>query len=142
MKKLLISLGIICAITVSVGKTAFADEFADAMQQAFQEFTQQSLAYYKNIENCTSGSYQDGLFIIEGQSGGYCHIKQYMLINNQKYPHLTCEVPMNEARAYAQEKISELENGGFSYNSSTDKLNSYCTQIHNTIQIENGTISY
>ncbi len=129
MKKLVICLSIICAIMVSIGKIAYADEFGDAMQRAFQELKQQNLAYYKNIGNCTPGSYQDGMLVIQGQNGGYCIIKQYMKVNNQKHPYKECKMPMNEARAYAQEKINELENDGFSYNSSTDKLNNYCTHL-------------
>ena len=140
--KLLISLSIICVVTLTIGKTAFADDFGAAMQLAFEEFRKESLNYYQNLENCKPGSYSDNLFVIEGQSGGYCNIKQYMLINNQRYPHLTCKPPMNEVKSYAREKITELNKGGFSYNSATDKLLKYCTQVHNTIHNGDVTISY
>ena len=49
---------------------------------------------------------------------------------------------MNEVKSYAKEKIDELNRGVFNYNSATDKLLKYCTQVHNTIHTQNGTISY
>ena len=41
--KLLISLSIICVVTLTIGKTAFADDFGAAMQLAFEEFRKESL---------------------------------------------------------------------------------------------------
>ena len=140
--KLLICLSIVCAITVISGKSALANEYSTAMQQAFQEFKKESLYYYKSLESCKPSSHSNNLFIIEGQRGGYCNIKQYMLINNQRHHYLTCKPPMNEVKSYAKEKIDELNRGVFNYNSATDKLLKHCTQVHNTIHTQNGTISY
>lgn len=139
--KFIISLGIFCLFFTITSKFALADDFSEAMKEAFQQFKKESLSFYTSLGNCTAYSTPDELYIIEGQSNGYCNIKQYMLVNNQRYQHLDCKVPINEVKVYAEEKINELENGDFSYNSSTDRLNQFCTPIHHTIENQNGSIN-
>ena len=116
---------------------AFADDFSNAMKQMFEQIKQESIPYYKNLENCTPFSYQNGMQVIEGQNGSYCYMKTYMMVNDQKYPFTECKIPMNVVKSYAQEKINELEQGSFSFDSSNDKLNSYCTNVSTSM-----TISY
>ena len=140
--KFIIFLGIFCLFFTITSKFALADDFSEAMKEAFQQFKKESLSFYTSLGNCTAYSTPDELYIIEGQSNGYCNIKQYMLINNQRHHYLTCKPPMNEVKSYAKEKIDELNRGVFNYNSATDKLLKYCTQVHNTIHTQNGTISY
>ena len=139
--KFIISLGLLCLIFTITSKYAFADDFGEAMQAAFQQFKQETMSFYTKLGNCSAYSNSDGLYIIEGQNGGYCNIKKYMLVNNQKYLYKDCKVPMNEIKIYAEEKINELENGGFNYDSSTDRLNHFCTPVHHTIETQNGSIN-
>ena len=140
--KFAIYLILICILSVNIAEKSFANEYYQAMQQAFQQIKNESMSYYRSIENCTPSTHQDGMFVIEGQNGGYCNIKQYMIVGSQKHPYQNCKMPMNEAKAYAQEKIRELENGAFNYDSSNDKLNNYCKSVHQTIHFQNSTYSY